>query len=201
MLKIWNIMLTQTPIILLFINKMNKDNTTGFIIMCIIIFFTVIALHDYNSNTYVSKQKKSHTKVDTLWYDPLEGTFVSEKTQYNLIYEEILRLRLKHPKIVLAQAILESTHFNSKLYQENHNLFGMQVAGSRPTTALNKSGYALYSNWYDSLIDYSFWQIKYASKLSEEEYYQLLSEVYASDKNYVLKIKNIVNNLNKYIKL
>lgn len=180
---------------------MNKDNATGFIIMCMIILFTVIALHDYNTNTYMLEQETSHTVVDTLWYDPLEGAFVSEKTQYNLIYEEILRLRLEHPKIVLAQAILESAHFGSKLYQENHNLFGMTVAGSRPTTALNKSGYALYSNWYDSLIDYSFWQIKYASKLSEEEYYQLLSEVYASDKNYVLKIKNIVNNLNKYIEL
>lgn len=179
-----------------------KNNVTGFIIMYMIIFFTVIVVHDYN--TYMPdmpEQEASHTIVDTLWYDPLEGAFVSEKTQYNLIYEEILRLRLEHPKIVLAQAILESAHFGSKLYQENHNLFGMTVAGSRPTTALNKNGYALYSNWYDSLIDYSFWQIKYASKLSEEEYYQLLSEVYASDKNYVLKIKNIISNLNKYIEI
>lgn len=176
-----------------------KDASVGIIMICLIVLFTVVSLSGINDNQS-TKQEQSHTIVDTLWYDPLEGAFVSEKTQYNLIYEEILRLRLEHPKIVLAQAILESAHFGSKLYQENHNLFGMTVAGSRPTTALNKSGYALYSNWYDSLVDYSFWQIKYASKLSEEEYYQLLSEVYASDKNYVYKIKQIKENLNKYIK-
>ena len=176
-----------------------KNASIGIIVMCLIVLFTVVSLSGINDNQS-TKQEQSHTIVDTLWYDPLEGAFVSEKTQYNLIYGEILRLKLEHPKIVLAQAILESAHFESKLYQENHNLFGMTVAGSRPTTALNKSGYALYSNWYDSLIDYSFWQIKYASKLSEEEYYQLLSEIYASDKNYVLKIKQIKENLNKYIK-
>ena len=174
-------------------------NSTTFLGIMVILCLVLIIILSFNLNTK-SQQEVSHTVVDTLWYDPLEGAFVSEKTQYNLIYEEILRLRLEHPKIVLAQAILESAHFESKLYQENHNLFGMTVAGSRPTTALNKSGYALYSNWYDSLIDYSFWQIKYASKLSEEEYYQLLSEIYASDKNYVLKIKQIKENLNKYIK-
>lgn len=174
-------------------------NSTTFLGIMVILCLVLIIILSFNLKTK-SQQEVSHTVVDTLWYDPLEGAFVSEKTQYNLIYEEILRLRLEHPKIVLAQAILESAHFESKLYQENHNLFGMTVAGSRPTTALNKSGYALYSNWYDSLIDYSFWQIKYASKLSEEEYYQLLSEIYASDKNYVLKIKQIKENLNKYIK-
>lgn len=179
-------------------NKM-KDASIGIIMMCLIILFTVVSLSGINDQN--TKQEQSHTIVDTLWYDPLEGAFITENTQYSLIYKEILRLSLKYPDIVMAQCILETGHFTSSLWQENHNLFGMKVAGSRPTTALNKSGYALYANWYDSLLDYALWQSKYATKLSEEEYYQLLSEVYASDKNYVSKIKYIINNLSKYIEL
>ena len=43
------------------------------------------------------------------------------------LYDEIQRQGLKFPKIVLAQALLESGHFSSRLAQEQNNLFGLRL--------------------------------------------------------------------------
>ena len=47
----------------------------------------------------------------------------------------ILELNIKHPKIVIAQSLLETNTFKSKICIENNNFFGMREAKSRNTTA------------------------------------------------------------------
>ena len=41
------------------------------------------------------------------------------------LYREIIRNGIRHPKIVLAQAILETGWFRSPLCRNRHNLFGL----------------------------------------------------------------------------
>ena len=52
------------------------------------------------------------------------------------LYLEIIENGIKHPDIVLAQAILESGYLTSQIFIENKNLFGMRFPERRPTVAL-----------------------------------------------------------------
>ena len=58
-------------------------------------------------------------------------------------------------------------------------------------------GHAYYDNWDESVYDYAFYQCRYLGSLkSEGEYYQYLSNYYAEDPNYVIKVKNTVEKYN-----
>ena len=115
-------------------------------------------------------------------------------TLQDSVMNHLFQIRIEHPYIVQAQAILESGNFTSKLFKENHNHFGMKLAKARPTTAIGvKNGYAVYRSWQDCNIDYALWQATYARKLSEEEYYTLLQKSYAEDFLYITKLKKIFN--------
>lgn len=101
---------------------------------------------------------------------------------------------MEHWEIVLAQIILESGRLTSNLSKTNNNLLGMKHPRQRPTTSLEeRNGYAYYSDWQSCVFDYMIWQSRYAKKLSVEEYYQKLEDSYAEDKEYVNKLKEIVN--------
>jgi hypothetical protein len=93
---------------------------------------------------------------------------------------EINKLGIVYPDIVLAQAKWESTHFTSKIFEENNNLFGMKLAYQRDTTAIGKNrGHAKYKNWQDSVKDYKLWQSSNGSdKLPRDKYFDKLSDVY-----------------------
>lgn len=59
-----------------------------------------------------------------------EKTEVSERKELPALtipnlYQEIIRNGIRHPKIVLAQAILETSWFRSPLCRNRHNLFGL----------------------------------------------------------------------------
>lgn len=47
------------------------------------------------------------------------------------LIEEINKLNFKFPHIVLAQSILETGYYKSKIFKENNNLFGMKEARVR----------------------------------------------------------------------
>lgn len=124
-------------------------------------------------------------------------------TQQNEFSQEKLIQRIKEmnfqfPYIVYAQAILETNHFSSRLFIENQNLFGMKF----PTQRINLSsgiqnGYAYYKTWMDSLYDYGMYYSNYLSKiLTEDEYYSYLSQFYAEDGNYIIKLKEIIHSQN-----
>ena len=74
-------------------------------------------------------------------------------------------------------------------------MFGMRKARQRVTTAQGeKNEYAYYRDWIDCVYDYAMWSACVTSGLSTEiEYFNKLSERYAEDSSYVLKLKDIIN--------
>ena len=110
------------------------------------------------------------------------------------LIELLLSLNVKFPHIVLAQAKLESGHYSSKIYKENHNLFGMKEAVVRIHTSKGTQfSHAYYDNWRESVYDYAFYQSSYLSTLkTEEEYYVYLDKSYAEADNYVKLLKSMV---------
>ena len=104
----------------------------------------------------------------------------------------IFKLRLEHPDIVFAQAKLESGNFNSQIFRENNNLFGMKMPWNRPTLAIGvKRGHAVFSDWKHSVYDYALYQSSYMRKLTREAYLERLKS-YAADPSYVEKIKKLL---------
>lgn len=112
------------------------------------------------------------------------------------LINELKRLNVKYPYIVMAQSIAETGHFKSQIFQENHNLFGMKQATVRINTAKGtENGHAFYDNWYQSLYDYAFYQCRYLSNINtEEEYFLYLSSSYAEAGNgYIKLLKDIIS--------
>lgn len=107
-------------------------------------------------------------------------------------------LNIKFPHIVLAQSILETGHWTSTIFKENHNLFGMKEARQRVKTALGTQlNHAYYCDWESSLYDYAFYQSRYMSKAkTEEQYFQALGQSYAESKTYVQNLKSIIKKEN-----
>jgi hypothetical protein len=115
-----------------------------------------------------------------------------------LLKEYLEEINMKFPDIVYAQAVLETGQFSSKVFKENHNLFGMKCARSRPFTHLGSSrGHALYMDWKMSVIDYALYQSSYLRDLrTKEQYYAYIGSHYAEDSGYLVKVKKIVEKLN-----
>lgn len=112
------------------------------------------------------------------------------------VYQEIKRIHIKFPKVVLAQAMLESG-LDSEVLKSNNNLFGMRLAKARPTTAIDEhNGYAVYYNWRESLVDYALYQATYCKGIkSENEYIKYLCDNYCDDKDYAIKLNLIINQI------
>lgn len=106
----------------------------------------------------------------------------------------IKRINLKYPHIVMAQSIVESAHFTSKIFISNNNLFGMKRSTSRVTTSDSlQYGYAFYFNWTESVYDYAFLQSTYLHRIkTENDYFTYLSRNYAESDNYVKLLKQVI---------
>jgi hypothetical protein len=124
----------------------------------------------------------------------LKNGVVLNNHQFNLFSKEnlarlIYNLKIAHPDIVMAQAIIESGNFKSNIFKENNNLFGMKMPEYRKTTAIGTNrGHAVYRNWRESVIDYALWQGKRARYSTTNQYLRRLRS-YAADPNYITKIK------------
>lgn len=99
------------------------------------------------------------------------------------LLQEIQAKGIAHPKIVLAQAKLETGNYTSKVCLTHNNLFGLR----RPD-----GSYYRFKHWKESVKAYrDFVQYKYKSS---NNYYQFLVDIgYAEDKAYIEKVKEIVN--------
>ena len=106
-------------------------------------------------------------------------------------FQEYLRLRnVPNREIVVAQAILETGGFNSLVFYENNNLFGMKQARIRETTATGSNrGHATYDNWVDSVDDYILWYTYVTRNRVYENYLDFLVYIgYAEDPYYLSKL-------------
>ena len=116
-----------------------------------------------------------------------------------LLILEIKSLNFKFPHIILAQSILETGHYKSKIFKENKNLFGMKEARVRLNLAKGTQfGHAYYDNWKESLTDYALWYSTYAYKCkTEKQLYKLLDRQYAEATAYVSSLQKLIliNNL------
>lgn len=118
----------------------------------------------------------------------------------NEFSEERLRSRLdelnvRFADVAMAQAKLETSGFRSRIFKENHNLFGMKEATMRVNLARGTQyGHAYYNSWEESVLDYAMWCAAYANHCrNNEQFLELLSGYYAEDPDYVSKLKQIMN--------
>lgn len=90
---------------------------------------------------------------------------------------------IHHPKIVYAQAILETGHFKSDLCVNNNNLFGLYDS--------SRKKYYDFNHWSESVLMYKqLVQYKYKPP---NDYYKFLDNIgYAEDPHYINKLKRIV---------
>ena len=150
--------------------------------------FLLVLMVSLNTERIKSTDEYSEAEVMVIMNN--YNKFSPEKLQ-----KEINKLNFRFPHIVYAQAYLESNKFTSKIFNENHNLFGMKEAKTRANTARGTQyGHAYYDDWEDCLVDYSLYYSSYLfpSIKTEDDYYNYLSQSYAEDPNYVTKLKNIV---------
>jgi hypothetical protein len=118
----------------------------------------------------------------------------NEFSEENL-YLVLEGLNIMYPHIVIAQSKIETNNWKHSIFKESGNLFGMKAAKLRPHTHFGEhKGHADYKgNWKLSVIDYALWQSREAKNVkNENQYYFLLSKLYAEDPDYIEKLKKIV---------
>lgn len=94
--------------------------------------------------------------------------------------KELIKQGIKHHKIVLAQAKLESNYGKSKVAKDTNNLFGLRK-GKR---------YRRFSHWTESVTAY---KNLIQSRYSGGNYYKFLDRIgYAEDDAYIIKLKALV---------
>lgn len=95
------------------------------------------------------------------------------------------RHKVKYPQIVIAQALLETGYFTSRICLEHNNLFGLR----RPSDG----SYFRFDNWEESVRAYrDYVQYKYKGG----DYYRFLQRIgYAEDAEYVRKVRAIARGL------
>ena len=160
-----------------------------------IIVVTILILGSFIGGRYVKFQS-----LETFEKELIVLNIQAEKNKFTKekFVDELKRLNIKHPHIVMAQSIIETGHWGSKVFKENHNLFGMKQANVRINTAIGtQNNHAYYETWMESIYDYAFYQCRYLGGIrTEAEYYAYLGKSYAEDKNYVKVLKSVVEKEN-----
>lgn len=95
-----------------------------------------------------------------------------------LVYEECVKQGVLYPDIVTRQSILETGWYK---HYKNSNIFGLYDS--------NKHEYFKFDHWRESVVAYrDLVQYKYKG----DGYYKFLINLpYATDKNYINKLKGI----------
>ena len=117
------------------------------------------------------------------WFEKPDAG-LPELTIHNL-YKEIIRHGIRHPKIVLAQAILETGWFRSKACRKRNNLFGL----TNPRTGQ----YYEFGHWTESVRAY-YTKVQY--RYREGDYLLWLRNIgYAEDPNYIRSVISVLRML------
>ena len=140
---------------------------------------TLVALvGKYRHNTPVARNSDKSTSLKM----PKDISSFPLLTIPNL-YEEIRRNGIPYPKIVLAQAILETGWFRSSVCRNKHNLFGL----TNPQTGK----YYEFDHWTESVRAY-YTKVQY--KYKGGNYLLWLKEIgYAEDPGYIQAVSRILS--------
>ena len=131
-----------------------------------------------NSDRKASLKTELQKKTD---YITKSENNLPELTIPNL-YKEIIRNGILYPKIVLAQAILETGWFRSSVCRNKHNLFGL----TNPRTGK----YYEFNHWTESVRAY-YTKVQY--KYKGGNYLLWLDEIgYAGDKDYITTLTDVI---------
>ena len=134
-----------------------------------------------NSDRNASLKTELQKKTDDI---TKSENHLPELTIPNL-YKEIIRNGILYPKIVLAQAILETGWFRSSVCMNKHNLFGL----TNPRTGK----YYEFNHWTESVRAY-YTKVQY--KYKGGNYLLWLEDIgYAEDPNYYQVIVEILRRL------
>lgn len=109
----------------------------------------------------------------------LEDTVIPPLTKEN-VEKELIKRKIPHHKIVLAQSLLETGHYTSAHCKNRNNIFGMR----------NKKGYKYYNNWIECIDDY---ENKFSKRYKGGDYFVFLRKVnYAEDPSYEQKVRKLM---------
>ena len=169
-------------------DKVNIKLYLGIPIILFIIIFTLASLKPPNDKVYDNEN-----------IVVINNTF--DKVSTDKLIDFVIRIKLEHPDIVLAQAEHESANYSSAIFRENNNMLGMKPAERRITlnTGVNR-GHATFNNWKDCILDYAFMQASYARGLSREQYKAYIFSIYAEDPNYKAGVMKYLPKWTKLIK-
>ncbi len=150
---------------------MKKDYLRDGLLIVSIIIVTLIV-------TFSNKPKQVNDctiKKDSVDLSQLELT--KENFEFVCHFYEI-----DSPKIVYAQAQLESAHFTSNVYKTNNNFLGLYNTRTK--------SYYYFNHWSECLKGYKdFVQVKWDQECS---YYDFLANLpYAEDPGYINKLKRL----------
>ena len=115
-----------------------------------------------------------------------DTSFLHKELSDSTLYLALEYYNIKHPRIVLAQAKLESGNYTSDHCVRRNNLFGLYNS--------KRKEYFYFNHWSESVEAYKN-MIEYKHR-DGEDYYEFLSRIsYASDPKYIDKVKQIEDNL------
>ncbi|MFN5642532.1 MAG: glucosaminidase domain-containing protein [Sphingobacteriales bacterium] len=102
----------------------------------------------------------------------------SQKLDTDIVFAYICKVGIKHPEIVIRQALLETGNFKSPYLMNKNNLFGFK-----------HNTYLSFNSWKESVEYYKKWQDK-RYKNDKEDYYTFLVRIkYARSTAYISKLK------------
>ena len=131
-----------------------------------------------NSDRKASLKTEQQKKTDDI---TKSENNLPELTIPNL-YKEIIRNGILYPKIVLAQAILETGWFRSSVCRNKHNLFGL----TNPRTGK----YYEFNHWTESVRAY-YTKVQYKYKGGNYLFWR--DEIgYAEDPDYIIAVENLL---------
>jgi len=110
----------------------------------------------------------------------------AQKTSFaDSVFNYICEVGIKHPNIVMRQAIVETGWFKSNFLMSRNNLFGFRA-----------KNYLIFKTWKESVVYYKNWQEKRYTNMNEDYYTFLVRIKYATASGYTAYLKKIKFNKN-----
>lgn len=161
-----------------------KQKIFNVIISILVVILYAILL----TKSFTSKNEIRVLEIPVRYTEPIQEPTFKDKSPEEGLKEALAYYGIKCPKIVYAQAILETGHFKSDVCQSKNNLFGLYDSSNKK--------YYEFSHWSESVLAYkNYIQSKYKS---DSSYYKFLQSInYAEDPTYIKKVKRLVNNKSK----